>query len=92
MKKLLLTGAKGFTGCYLSEAAKKEGFEVFPLLSNLTDLTSIKSEVQRIEPDYVIHLGAISYLEYANMIDLLYPFLSFLYIYFYLFYRFTATT
>jgi len=70
MKKLLLTGAKGFTGCYLSEAAKKEGFEVFPLLSNLTDLTSIKSEVQRIEPDYVIHLGAISYLEYANMIDI----------------------
>lgn len=60
MKRLLLTGADGFTGNHLSELAKRKGYEVFPLLANLTDKAAVYNEVAAIAPTQVCHLAAIS--------------------------------
>lgn len=60
MKRLLLTGADGFTGNHLSELAKRKGYEVFPLVANLTDRAAVYSEVVGVAPTHVCHLAAIS--------------------------------
>jgi len=70
MKKLLLTGANGFTGVHLHQEAKLAGFAVFPLTSNVNDLPSIKDEILNILPDYVIHLAAISAISHSQQEEL----------------------
>ena len=60
--KLLITGAKGFTGIYLSEAAQEAGFESFALSANLNDMEALEQEVLEIKPDYVAHLAGISFV------------------------------
>jgi GDP-6-deoxy-D-talose 4-dehydrogenase len=59
-KKILLTGANGFTGRHMSEAAIAAGHEVHALAANLTDVSAVSREVAEIAPDFVIHLAAIS--------------------------------
>lgn len=59
---LLITGAKGFTGIYLSAAAKKAGFQVIELTSNLNDLESLEKEILLAKPDFVAHLAGISFV------------------------------
>lgn len=81
-KTLLVTGASGFTGGHLIEAAKKQGHqcialchhatEVVPqadtcITANLNDLASLKRAVSDIEPDYVVHLAAISFVAHENV-------------------------
>lgn len=60
--KLLITGAKGFTGIYLSEAAQEAGFQTFALSANLNDVEALEREVLEIKPDYVAHLAGISFV------------------------------
>lgn len=59
-KKLLLTGANGFTGRHMTVAAMAAGYEVHALLADLTDAGAVSAEVNAIAPEYVIHLAAIS--------------------------------
>jgi len=59
---ILITGAKGFTGLYLQDAAKKLGLQVVALTSNLNDLPSLEKEVLTVKPDYVAHLAGISFV------------------------------
>lgn len=58
--RLLLTGADGFTGKYIADAAVASGYEVFPLKADLTDFRSLELEVHAAKPTHVIHLAAIS--------------------------------
>lgn len=67
--RLLLTGANGFTGCHIIPAAQKAGYEVAPLLSDLTDELAVKEEVAKIKPTHVIHLAGISAVTHANEED-----------------------
>ncbi len=59
---ILITGAKGFTGLYLQEAAQKSGLKVVNLTSNLNDQESLEHEVLSAKPDYVAHLAGISFV------------------------------
>ena len=60
--KLLITGAKGFTGVYLSEAAQEAGFQTISLSANLNDMQALEHEVLDIKPDFVAHLAGISFV------------------------------
>jgi nucleoside-diphosphate-sugar epimerase len=59
---LLITGAKGFTGHYLKDAAQKSGLKVVELTSNLNDTEALEKEVLATKPDYVAHLAGISFV------------------------------
>ena len=61
-KKILITGAKGFTGQYLSKVAQKVGFEVIALTANLNDAQALEKEVLNAKPQYVAHLAGISFV------------------------------
>lgn len=66
MRRLLVSGADGFTGRHLSEFAAVSGYEVFPLASDLTNTRSISEEIADVEPTHVCHLAAISAVTHAD--------------------------
>ncbi len=59
---ILITGAKGFTGLYLKDAAQKSGLKVVELASNLNSEEALEKEVLAAKPDYVAHLAGISFV------------------------------
>lgn len=61
MKKILITGAKGFIGCYLIEQLKNSNpnFEYFESKCDLTDPIKIKEELRVIKPNVVLHMAAL---------------------------------
>ena len=59
---LLITGARGFTGLYLKEAALKSGLKVAELSANLNETETLEKEVLTVKPDYVAHLAGISFV------------------------------
>lgn len=69
MKKLLITGADGFTGQHVIHAASTAGYECHALTSNLTDAPAIHNEISTIVPTHVIHLAAISAVTHADQLE-----------------------
>lgn len=65
-KRILLTGAVGFTGGHLIKASEQVGYKVYPLGADLTDAPSVATEVTRISPDFVIHLAGISAVTHTD--------------------------
>jgi nucleoside-diphosphate-sugar epimerase len=59
---ILITGAKGFTGLYLKDAAQQSGLKVCELASNLNDVEALEKEVLAAQPDFVVHLAGISFV------------------------------
>ena len=59
--KVLITGADGFTGVHLRYELANFGYDCFALKANLLDQESVLAEVEEINPDYVVHLAAISF-------------------------------
>ncbi|WP_340121602.1 GDP-mannose 4,6-dehydratase [Methylobacter svalbardensis] len=66
MSKLLLTGARGFTGRHFAKAAQLAGYEVHPLSADLTDAKAVAAETAAAAPDFVVHLAAISAVTHAD--------------------------
>lgn len=66
MKRLLITGADGFTGQHLRAAAEQVGYDVFSLRSDLTDSAALASEVADVCPTHVVHLAAISAVTHSD--------------------------
>lgn len=65
-QRILLTGAGGFTGQHFTEAAQQAGYEVHPLVADLTDAEAVATGVAASAPDFVIHLAGISAVTHAN--------------------------
>lgn len=65
-KRILLTGADGFTGQHFTKAAQQAGYEVHPLSADLTDAGSVAAEVVAAAADFVVHLAAISAVTHAD--------------------------
>ena len=59
---ILITGARGFTGQYLSKAAQDAGLKVIAMQSNINDEAALEKEVLAAKPDYVAHLAGISFV------------------------------
>lgn len=70
VKRLLITGAEGFTGRHLSEAADAAGFLVSHLCADLTDRQAVFDSVLAIQPTHVAHLAAISSVTHENILAL----------------------
>lgn len=65
-KRILLTGAGGFTGQHFTEAAQQAGYEVHPLVADLTDAEAVATGVAASAPEFVVHLAGISAVTHAD--------------------------
>ncbi len=64
--RLLITGAAGFTGSYVSKSAKENNYKVYELKSNLCNSTEVEDEIANFRPTHVIHLASISAVTHAE--------------------------
>lgn len=64
--KILLTGANGFTGRHFVRTAQQHEHEVISIASDLTDAATLKQQISQLDPDFVVHLAAISFVGHAN--------------------------
>lgn len=80
MSAVLITGISGFTGRYLAGALRQEGHEVLGVGQNggytsssdvfscdLLDRRHLREVVKQTQPDYVVHLAAISYVAHGDV-------------------------
>lgn len=76
-KTALVTGASGFTGRHMVDALKARGYRVVGLGAapsqadvmipcDLTDAASVRQVVAQAQPDYVIHLAALSFVGHGD--------------------------
>lgn len=75
--RLLITGITGFTGKHLSHHFKELGYEIYGLTASiptqenhiqcdLCDHQAVMRVIQKIQPDYVIHLAGIAFVAENN--------------------------
>lgn len=72
--RALITGANGFTGCYVRAELERHGWQVMGLGSqpgadlqaDLGDRAALKEAVARAQPQLVIHLAAIAYVAHGD--------------------------
>ncbi len=84
-KTLLVTGAAGFTGRYVLSLAREAGFKTVALTQNacsavpnaeqviqcdLTSMEDVKSAIKQAQPDYVLHLAAVSFVAHGSTKDM----------------------
>ena len=62
MEKVLITGSSGFIGGYL-KARFAGKYEVHELISDLLDTEGMRSQLNEVNPDYIIHLAARTEVE-----------------------------
>lgn len=86
MKRVLITGANGFTGRYLLERLAREGHllhglvhsaqdEVDPRLCatypvDLRDLPALRAVIAQVQPERVVHLAAIAFVPHGDPAEL----------------------
>jgi len=68
LKKILLTGAKGFTGKNLIQSLENE-YLIHQLAADITDPDMLNDELIHLKFDFVIHLAALSHVDYFNSLD-----------------------
>jgi len=74
--RVLITGINGFTGKHLSKYLENSGYEIFGtslkkedkniFKCDITNKDEIKKVLQKVNPDYIIHLAAISFVAHSN--------------------------
>ena len=81
MKRVLITGADGFTGRYLARELIEVGYETHGLvrsqidlpgyqalhIGDLNDPDRLHAIIKQVQPSYVIHLAAISFVAHGNV-------------------------
>lgn len=86
MKRILVTGANGFTGQHLLERLARDGHELHGLMRNNADvphpllaaayvadlrrLADLEDVIGQARPDWVIHLAAIAFVAHGNAAEL----------------------
>lgn len=77
-KRVLVTGAGGFTGRYVCQELCKYGFEPFGLTTDgdlagrrvdIVNYEEVLASVETVKPDYVIHLAGIAYVGHGDPSD-----------------------
>ncbi|OXX36951.1 epimerase [Vibrio sp. V09_P4A23P171] len=76
MKKVLLTGVDGFTGKYVERELVSRGYSVVGLVyrdakkgqvaCDLTDRQAVTTCLEQVQPNYIIHLAALSFVGHAD--------------------------
>jgi nucleoside-diphosphate-sugar epimerase len=84
-KKILLTGASGFTGRHFIELANSQGYECVALrhrsrdniagctavvVADFADKGQLKAQIEAVRPNYVVHLAAISFVAHGDVSDI----------------------
>ena len=73
--RVLVTGAEGFTGRYVTATLARYGFQCAALATvdgnaiNLSDLAGIREALRRIQPTHVIHLAAVAFVAHEDVAD-----------------------
>lgn len=74
-RRVLITGASGFTGRYVIGRLREDGWEVVQLsvpgeaasgTVNLLDRDALRASLQRLQPHAVVHLAAISFVAHGD--------------------------
>jgi nucleoside-diphosphate-sugar epimerase len=60
--RILITGARGFTGRYLADRLHRAGHEVHSLEADITDAPRVIERLQQVRPEAIIHLAAVSFV------------------------------
>ncbi|MBA6365075.1 NAD-dependent epimerase/dehydratase family protein [Colwellia sp. BRX8-4] len=69
-KTVLVTGSSSFTGAYVLSELKSQGFSFIDNVDKSVDLRnydSVVNLVNKVKPDYVIHLAALSFVGNTNI-------------------------
>lgn len=64
--KILVTGARGFTGRQFIAAATRAGHEAVPLRSDLRCVDDLRQELSALRVEAAVHLGAISFVAHDD--------------------------
>ena len=85
MKRILITGAGGFTGRYVAAALASKDYDVYGLGSHadsaidglvgyhrvdLANVSSLRSLVEQVRPDGVIHLAGIAFVGHGSIAEI----------------------
>lgn len=86
MKRVLITGANGFTGRHLLDRLAREGHVLHGLVhsaedaadprlhvahvADLRDLSALRSVIAAVQPDRVVHLAAIAFVAHGDPAEL----------------------
>jgi len=71
--RVLVTGGEGFTGRYLLPELRSRGYTVIDhseTVCDLRDLSAVRAFVNAAQPDFVIHLAAISFVAHGSPADM----------------------
>jgi len=66
MPTAFLTGARGFTGHYMHNKLQAQGVTVYSFDGDITERERIQTAVTQVNPDWVIHLAAVSFVGHAK--------------------------
>jgi len=84
-KKILISGASGFTGRHFIQLANKLGYQCIALchrendiisgcsdvvVADLTNKDELKCQLLKVKPDFIVHLAAISFVKHGNVADI----------------------
>jgi nucleoside-diphosphate-sugar epimerase len=76
-KRVLITGASGFTGQHLLRHLSHHGYDTYGLSrnatgekqhnGNLTSPAALQQAIDKVKPDYIVHLAAITFVPHGDV-------------------------